>query len=71
MTRFILVTKRTTEVELWDIVETRRKNDNDIGVMYGVMDFDSTEYSSNALSEVVDGDSRNDWILVTRSSIGK
>ena len=36
-----------------------------------VMERDKTEYSSHALAEVVDGENRNDWILVTRSRVGK
>ena len=32
-----------------------------------IMERDKTEYSSHAIAEVVDGD----WILVTRSRIGK
>ena len=32
---------------------------------------DLTEYSSHALAEVVDGENRNVWILVTRYRIGK
>ena len=55
--------KRITEGELWELVY--------IGVMDGVMDHDSTEYSSRTLAEVVDGENWNDWILVTRSRIGK
>ena len=47
--------KRIMEGELWEIMETGRNNFNDNGVVDGVMYYDSTEYSSHALAEVVDG----------------
>ena len=34
------------------------------------MERDKTEYSSQKLAEVVDGENINDWILFARSSIG-
>ena len=44
---------------------------NDIRVIDEIMEHGKTKYSSHALTEVVDGENRNDWILVTRSRIGK
>ena len=32
---------------------------------------DKTEYSSHTLAKVVDGEDRNEWLLITRSSTGK
>ena len=42
-----------------------------IKVTDGIIERDSTEYSSHALAEVEDGENRNEWISVTRSRIGK
>ena len=36
-----------------------------------VMECDKTEYSIHSLSKVVDGENRNDWILVKIYRIGK
>ena len=47
--------KSITEGELWEIVETGRKNVNNIIIMDGIMDCESTEYSSHALADVMDG----------------
>ena len=52
-------------------METGRDNVNNNGVLDGVMDIESTEYSSHALPEVMDGGNMNDWILVTISRICK
>ena len=52
-------------------METERENVNNKGVIDVFVDCDSTEYFSHTLTEFVDGENRNDWILVTRSSIGK
>ena len=41
------------------------------GVMDGVMDFESTEYSSHALTNNVNQENGNEWFLVTISSDGK
>ena len=46
-------------------------NVKNIRVVDEIMERDKTECSSHALTEVVDGEKRNDWILVTRSRIGK
>ena len=63
--------ERITQGELWELAEARRDNDNNIGVMDVVIYCDSTGYSSHSFAEVVDEESSNDWILVTRSRIGK
>ena len=63
--------KRITDGELWELVETRRENDNNIGVTDEVMERDKTEYPSTAFTEVLDGENRNGRILVTRSRIGE
>ena len=44
---------------------------NDNGVLDEFMDHESIENSSHALDEVVNGGKTNDWILGTRSRIGK
>ena len=44
---------------MWDSVKNN-------GVLDGVMDHESTEYYSHALVEVVNADTRNVWIKVTR-----
>ena len=51
-------TKRTTEGELWELLETGMKNDNNNGVLDGVMDCDLTEYSSHALVNPVEKTNR-------------
>ena len=48
-----------------------RKGVNNTIVMYDVIRHDKTEYSSHALAEVGDGKHKNNWILVTKSMIGK
>ena len=63
--------KRFTDGELWEIVETGRENVNIARVTDEVMEHIKTEYSSHSFVEVVDEENRNDWILVTRSRIGK
>ena len=63
--------KSITEGEIWEILENGRDNVKNIGVMYEMMEFDNTEYYSHALAEVVDGENSKEWILVTRSRIGK
>ena len=68
---FVKRMKRITEGELWELVETGRDNVNISRVTDKVMERDKTEYSSQALAEVVDGENKNDWILVTKYRIGK
>ena len=68
---YIIHMKRITERKLWELVEIGREDVNNIGVKNEIMEYDKTEYSSLALAEVVDGENRIDWILVTRSRVGK
>ena len=44
---------------------------NNIGVTDEIMEYYKTEYSNHAVVEVMDGEKINDWVLVTRSRIGK
>ena len=46
-------TKRITERELWELVETGRYTVNNNGVLDEVMDCESTEYSSHALDDAM------------------
>ena len=41
-------------------METGRENFNNNGVLDGVMDIESTKYSSHTLAEVMDGGNMND-----------
>ena len=55
----------STSVRPLDIlVENTRVTDD-------VITHNKTEYSSQALAEVVDGKHKNDWILITRYRTGK
>ena len=55
----------STSVRPLDIlVENTRVTDD-------VITHNKTEYSSQALAEVMDGKHKNDWILITRSRTGK
>ena len=47
-------TKRTTEGELWETLETGRENVNNIRVTDEIMENNKTEYSSHTLAEFVD-----------------
>ena len=47
--------KRITEVELWELVDTRRDNVKKTGVADDVITHDKNEYNSHALYEAVDG----------------
>ena len=49
--------KRITEGELWELVDTGRKNVKKTGFTDDVITRDKNEYSSHALAEVVDGKS--------------
>ena len=68
---FTRLMKRITDGELWEIVDTGRENVKNSRVTDDVISLDKNEYSSHTLTEVVDGKHENDWILVTRSRIGK
>ena len=68
---FVKHIKMTTEVELWQRVETVRDNVKNTRVTDDVIKCTKTEYSSPALAEVVDGENRNYCTLVTISRIGK
>ena len=63
--------KIITEVELWELVDSGRKNVKNNRVTDEIITRVKTEYSSHALAEVVDGKKRNEWILITRSRTGK
>ena len=52
-------------------MDTGRENVKNTRVTDGVINRHKTEYSSHTLAEVADGDHRNNWVLVTRSRIGK
>ena len=60
-----------TEGELWEIVGTGNDNVKNIRVKDDVIRHYKTECSSHALVEVVVEKYNNNWILVTRSRIGK
>ena len=57
---------KITEGKLWELVDTGRENFNNTRVVDDVISHDKTEYSNNALAEVMDGIHKNYWILVTR-----
>ena len=65
------VENRITEGELWELVESGRKNVKNNGLLDRVMDNESTEYSSHALADAVNMENMNDWIFVTISRSGK
>ena len=52
--------RRITEGELWELVDTARENVNKTGVADDVITRDKTEYSSHALTEVVDCMNKNE-----------
>ena len=52
-------------------MDTGRENIKNTRVTDDVISCEKTEYPSHSLAEVVDGKHKNDWILVTRSRIGK
>ena len=51
---------RITDGEFWEIVDTGRGSIKKVGVTENVITFGKTEYSSHALTEVVDGENRNE-----------
>ena len=57
--------KSITEGELWELVENGRSGVNNNRDVDRVVYFDSPEYSSHEIAEVVDEENRNYWILVT------
>ena len=61
---YVKHTNRITEGELWELVKTGRDNINNIGIIDGVMDRDSTKYYSNEITKFMEGGNSNDWILV-------
>ena len=63
--------KRITEVELWELADTGRENVKNTRVTNDVITYYKTKYSSYALAEAVNGKHKIEWILVTRSRIGK
>ena len=63
--------KRITEGELWEIMETGMEDVNNNGVLDGVTDCDSTEYSRHELVNTVEHTNWSEWVLVTRSRYGK
>ena len=63
--------KRITEGELWDFVGIVRENVKNTRVTNDVITYYKTKYSSYALAEAVNGKHKIEWILVTRSRIGK
>ena len=52
-------------------MESGSENVKNNGVLDGVIDCDSTEYSSYTLANDVNQEKSNDWILATRSKNGK
>ena len=68
---FMRQTKRITEGELWELVDTGRENVKNTRVTDDTIIRDKTKYSSHSLEEVMDGKHKNDYILVTISRIGK
>ena len=63
--------KIIAERKLWEIVGTGRENVNNTRVIDDVITHDKTEYFSHSLAEVMDGEIRNEGILITRSKTGK
>ena len=63
--------KRNRERKICGIKDTGRENVNINRVTDEVITRDKTEYSSQALAEVVDGKHKNDWILIMRSKGSK
>ena len=51
--------KRITEIELRELVDTGRENVNNNGVMDGVTDCDSNEYSSHTLDNTTNQENSN------------
>ena len=43
-------------------METGRENVNNNGVLDGVMDHDSNEYSNHEIADAMNKENRNDWI---------
>ena len=69
---FVRHMKRITDGELWELVDTVRENVKNTRVTDDVITRYTTEYSSHALAKVVDGEHKNDWILISsRSRTGK
>ena len=60
-----------TEKELWNLLYTGRENVKNTRVTNDVITYYKTKYSSYALAEAVNGKHKIEWILVTRSRIGK
>ena len=54
-----------------ELALTGRDNFKNNGVLDGVIDCDSTEYSSHTLADAVNKEIRNDWIMVTRDKNGE
>ena len=52
--------RRITEGELWELTDTARGNFMKTGVTYNFITCYKTEYYSHALTEVVDGKTRNE-----------
>ena len=52
-------------------METGRENVKNTSITDDAIKYDKTEYSSNSLAEVIDGENKNDWILVMRYRIAK
>ena len=52
-------------------MDTERENVNNNRFIDDVINRDKTKYYSHALAEVVYGEHKNDWILVTKYRIGK
>ena len=57
---FARYTRRITDGELWELVDTRRGNIKNTGVMDDIITRDKTEYSSYALAEVLYGIKMNE-----------
>ena len=53
-------TRRITEGELWELVDTGRENVKKTGVTDDIITHDKTEYSIHTLTEVVEGKNRNE-----------
>ena len=68
---FIRYIKIIVERELWEIVDTGRKNVKNNRVTDDVITRDNYGYFSHTPAEFVDGKNRNEGILITRSRAGK
>ena len=61
---FVRHMKRTTEGEIWEIVDTGRENIKNTRVTDYVINYEKNEYYIHALAEVMNGYHKSNWILI-------